>query len=70
MKKSYEPYTTLERLKDSVRPFDTQLNEALSNVVGRYVQNRISIVISAHNMGHFAFDQKYSNMWGYACHLI
>ena len=65
--KTYQPYITPERLIESMHEFDTQLNEALNNVVARYapknrtygttmsLSNRISIVIGIHNMGHLSY---------------
>ena len=65
--KTYAPYVTLERLMELLHPFDTQLNEALNNVVARYapknrtyattmsLSNRIAIVIGIHNMGHLSY---------------
>ena len=70
MKKAYEPYVTPERLKESLHPFDTQLNESLNNVVAKYapknrtyatsmsLSNRVMIVVGIHNMGHYNYWKK------------
>ena len=67
---AYLPYTTLERLKESLHPWSAQLNEALNNVVTKYapknctysatmaLSNRIAIVVGVHNMGHLAYWTK------------
>ena len=67
---AYAKYTTPERLKESLHPFDTQLNESLHFVVSKYapkhknysttmsLSNRISIVVGIHNMGHLPFWTK------------
>ena len=61
------PYTTPERLLESIYPWSTQLNEALNHIVAKYapkdrtysttmsLHNRISIVIGIHNCGHLDF---------------
>ena len=76
--KTYAPYITLERLIESLHLFDTQLNEALNNIVARYapknrtyrttmsLSNRIAIVIGIHNMGHLSLiGWKYLNVLVY-----
>ena len=67
MRKTYAPYTTPERLMESMHTFHTQTNEALNSVIAKYapknrtygttmsLSNRIAIVIGIHNMGHLAY---------------
>ena len=64
---AYDRFTTPERLSECLHPYDTQVNEALHHVVAKYapktrnysstmsLNNRISIAIGVHNMGHFNF---------------
>ena len=67
IREAYFPYITPERLLESLHPFDTQLNEALNNVIARYAPKnrtygttmslsyRIFMVVGIHNLGHYQF---------------
>ena len=67
MKRAYAPYTTLELIRESQHPYDTQLNESLNNVISKFapknrnyahsmsLSNRIAIVIGCHNYGNLKF---------------
>ena len=67
IREAYFPYITPERLLESLHPFDTQLNEALNNVIARYAPKnrtygttmslsyRIFMVTGIHNLGHYRF---------------
>ena len=67
MKGAYQPYITPERCMESLHCHDTQLNEALNSLVAKYapknrsygttmsLNNRISIVIGIHNLGHYRY---------------
>ena len=70
IREAYFPYITPERLMESLHPFDTQLNEALNNVIARYAPKnrtygttmsltyRIFMVVGIHNLGHYKFWQE------------
>ena len=67
MNKSYLPFTTEERLKESLHNFSTQKNEAMNNSVAKYapktrtystsmsLTNRVMIAIGCCNLGFYLF---------------
>ena len=76
IREAYYPYITPERLLESLHPFDTQLNEALNNVIARYAPKnrtygmtmsltyRIFMVVGIHNLGHYRFWLEVFNLLG------
>jgi len=70
MKEAYQPFTTEERLQESLHNYSTQKNEVMNNSVAKYapktrtysttmaLTNRIMIAIGTYNFGYVTFWQR------------
>ena len=70
MKEAYQPFTTEERLQESLHNYSTQKNEAMNNSIAKYapkirtysttmaLTNRIMIAIGTCNFGYVTFWQR------------
>jgi len=70
MRDAYEPFTSEERLRESLHCYSTQKNEAMNNSVAKYapktrtysttmaLTNRVMIAIGTSNLGYVTFWER------------